>query len=100
MVKIFFATLVKRSELALYLFSLFKYSPSLIDWPTNWLFFVQSESYFMWNCPYTLTGSKVNNRGQNFMNNRTLKNKAASNLHCHICSRMLIFLKIFQNFVV
>ena len=38
MVKIFFATPVKRSELALYLFSLFNYYPSLIDWPTNWLF--------------------------------------------------------------
>ena len=38
MVKTFFATLVKWSELALYLFSSFIYSPSLIDWPTNWLF--------------------------------------------------------------
>ena len=36
--KIFFATLVKKFELALYLFSLFNYSPSLIDWSTNWLF--------------------------------------------------------------
>ena len=35
MVKIFFATLVKRSELALYLFSLFNVYPSLIDWPTK-----------------------------------------------------------------
>ena len=30
------------------------------------------------------------------MNNRTLKDKAASNLYCQICSRKLIFEKIFQ----
>ena len=41
------------------------------------------------------TGSKVNNYncGQNFMNNRILKNKTASNLHCQICSKKVIFLK-------
>ena len=38
---------------------------------------------------YTLIGSKVNNRGQNFMNNRALKNKAASNLYYQIYSRKL-----------
>ena len=44
------------------------------------------------------TGLKVNNRGQNFANNRILKNKAASNLHCQICSKKQLFKKIFQNF--
>ena len=38
MVKNFFAALLKKSELVLYLFSLFNYFPSLIDRPTNWLF--------------------------------------------------------------
>ena len=33
------------------------------------------------------------------MNNRTLKNKFATNMHCQICSRKLIFLKTFQNFI-
>ena len=47
---------------------------------------------------FLYAGSKVNNRGQNFMNNRTLKNKAASNLHCQICSRKLIFKRKIQNF--
>ena len=76
--KIFFATLVKRSKLALYLFSVFDYSPSLIEWPTNWLFFVPSVSYFTWNCPYMYMS--IDNIPVKFRFQPNLINSGSSNI--------------------